>query len=229
MLQPFAQQLIRDLKASWQKTALLGLLLLVGFYFWIPPLVRAMRGGDASESNSSAAVTTDRPAVSAATVVEPSEESVADKPDLNWQQLAELRDTDPLLNSVEIASRNQSPFSVNEDQFPPIVVFAEEAHETFEKVESKIADAFQDPRTPERLKLKSTIIGTSRRAAWINNKLYNEGSTIADESGQYKIVRVESRSVTLSRDNQTFLLTIHDDHKPESIELRRTTKDTLLP
>ena len=44
-LSKFFQQLARDMKASAAKTGVLGLLLLVGLYFWLPPLLSAFSGG----------------------------------------------------------------------------------------------------------------------------------------------------------------------------------------
>jgi len=42
-------QLICETKTSWKKTATLGWLLVVGMFFWLPLLIKAVAGGSSEE------------------------------------------------------------------------------------------------------------------------------------------------------------------------------------
>ena len=56
------------------------------------------------------------------------------------------------------------------------------------------------------LVLKSTIIGVSRRAAYINRKLYSEGSTFEENGVTYKLTAVYPDKVELRQGNRVFEL-----------------------
>jgi len=52
-LSSISRQLVREMKASGGKTAVLVLLLLVGLYFWVPPLLKAFSSGATAASPTS--------------------------------------------------------------------------------------------------------------------------------------------------------------------------------
>ena len=95
--QSFQQTLRRDLQASWQKTALLGSLLLVGLWFWVPPLMRAVWGGT-SEQATQAQIRQELPE-DAGTQATRRAAAAADGTTVvySWETVETLLDSDPLM------------------------------------------------------------------------------------------------------------------------------------
>ncbi|WP_298869119.1 hypothetical protein [uncultured Gimesia sp.] len=206
----FSEQLLHDLKVSWQKTLLLGLLFLVGFYFWIPPLYRVLRGTAApaimpAEVNTRAIP--QRPPVK--TEMSFAQSDSTDEPRNSWKQFDSLMQSDPLVQSVQMGAVQKNPFKVNRDQFSPPILFAEES-------ETSSKDSQQNhekvvPVLPTDLVLKTTIIGKYRKAAIINNKMYYEGKTLEHENVTYILERVATRNVILRQGEHKFELKIQND------------------
>ena len=211
-MKSFSQQLVHDLKVSWQKTLMLGLLLLVGLYFWIPPLYRAMRGTSAPEltpAKVSPAPIPQRPPVETEmsfTQLDPKETTLH-----SWEQFDSLMHTDPLVQSVQMGAIQRNPFEVNRDQFSPPILFAEEPVETEPKPVQVEKQEPEIKALPDEIVLTTTIIGKFRKAAMINKKLYYEGKPFQYDNVTYVLERVADRSVILRQGDQTFELKIQND------------------
>lgn len=210
-MKSFSQQLLHDLKVSWQKTLLLSLLFLVGLYFWIPPLYRAVRGTSGSaivpEKVKTVAVPTRPPVkteMSFAQSNEPGEEATP-----SWQQFDSLMQSDPLVQSVQMGAVQKNPFAVNRDQFSPPILFAEEPVESKTDVKQQVKKEIFV--LPKDLVLKTTIIGKNRRAAIINNKMHYEGKTFKHKNVTYVLEQVAARNVTLRQGEHKFELKIQND------------------
>lgn len=203
-LQAMRKQLVRDLKASWQKSALLGLLLLVGLWFWIPPLLRTVVGNGTEPAPAS------KPrvpaAVSEAESRRPSEPAEDAPLVYSWENVDELLERDPLVQSAEVADRHRDPFGVDPDQFPPPIAFAEEPKSSASWPAG--ADHPAPLAASDELQLKSTIVGEHRRAALINRKLYLEGSAIEVSGKTYVLAAVHPRKVLLQCGDETLELTM---------------------
>jgi hypothetical protein len=120
---------------------------------------------------------------------------------ITWQRVERIVASDPLVRSADVAAIRGEPFRIDQDQFPPPILFAEDA------AESKPRRG--DPKVPLGLTLKSTIVGASRRAAYINKKLYFEGTEIRGDDGRtYLLKAVHPRKVVLEEAGQTFELKI---------------------
>jgi hypothetical protein len=198
-VQALKNQLLRDLKASWRKSALLAVLLVVGLIFWIPPLVRAVRKSPIPPAAVPSVRTQAQPTV---TRSDASTERAGGT--ITWQTAERILETDPLVRSAEVAAIHSEPFRVDRDQFPPPILFAEEPAESKPQPEKP-----SDLVAPIGLVLKSTIVGVSRRAAYINTKLYFEGAEIRGENGQvYRLKSVHPRKVVLDQDGQELELKI---------------------
>ncbi len=211
MLYALKNQLLQELRASWKKTAILAVLLVVGSVFWLPLAVRAIGSGASSSAGPAAPQPASSVANPAAPVVAP---TVADaqptavvSPDpktpepFTWQRGQKLLQSDPLVRSVEVAAIQGDPFLVDPDQFPPPVVFEREAPAEIKKSDDPAALAAMsaDARAAEKLVLKSTIVGLKRRAAYINDKLYFEGREIQVDGESWMLSAVRSRRVVLTR------------------------------
>jgi hypothetical protein len=200
LVRSLASQLVRDLQVSWQKTAILCALFLVGLYFWIPPLLRAIGGPSTPftvHSEAAPALPVQPPAAAARPETQTRTLST-------WQQGDQLQSTDPLVRSAELAAIRSDPFRVDEKQFPPPVLFEEEPEEPRTE---KISIA-AEPAPADSVVLRSTIVGVSRRAAFINQKLYFEGSEVRVKGEPWLLSEIHPRKVVLRKGEATMELTI---------------------
>ena len=200
MLQLLWKQLLHDLKASWKKTAVLGMLLLVGLYFWLPMLMDAF-ATDSRENSVASRVVLPQPSPSAAALSASSESAgeASETPTFDWQTASRAFGKDALLQPADGEEIRADAFRVDPRQFPPPVVFAEAeaARPVVRKAvrESEPAAAAQE--LPSGLVLNSTIVSETRRAALINRRVYQEGSQLTYEGHTYRLTAVEPRRVEL--------------------------------
>jgi hypothetical protein len=244
LIQSLKHQLLHDLKTSWPKTLLLAALFLVGLFFWIPPLVRAVAG-----SPKGSAEQVPRAAVpqTASTVV-PVDRSKSVSRSITWEKADKILATDPLVRSAEVAAIHGNPFQLAPDQFSPPILFADAPPEGEQVpahgVQGSHASATPGTRgndskpdkpgtstatkaapaanVPEGLVLKSTILGEKRRAALINDKLYSEGSLIQVDGVSYILTVVRPREVQLQKGEQTFVLALPNAPSSTNIRVERS-------
>lgn len=208
------EQLLKDLKASAPKSATLGLLLLIGLYFWVPPLVRAFGSSDVAPPTAPATGTVSQLGTNSATASRALTSSAntnlgsSKKPRDSAAMVKLLRES-PLLQSASIEELPQRPFGIDADQFPLPVLFAEDDEEATPKTAVE-----ETPKVVDRLEgltLKSTIVGSRRRAALINNRLYQEGQSVAWKGQQLKLSLVQRKSVTLTDGSREWQLALDEN------------------
>lgn len=213
-----ANQLITDLQSNWKKTALLGILLTIGFCFWIPLLVRTFGGTATSQ------VHTPDQDVAAVIATPPSSIRVnatataSALTTFDWKKADEMLAGDPILQSVKIAFIEADPFQIDGSQFPPPILFADEPitpHVSpadrvprVEKEQPPLVDVATTRETVSGIALTSTIIGANRRAALINGQLYRVGQTLDVDGESFTVMQIDSSRVALTQDSQVFELTI---------------------
>ena len=207
----FHEQLLKDLKASAPKSAALGLLLLVGSYFWLPQLVRAF-------SDSTPATPTTAAATSTTTTPTPADSTGSNtttpKKPRDSAAMTKLLKENPLMQSADIDQLPQKPFGIDEDQFPLPVLFADE-NET-DAAKKNLAET---PKLTDKLTglvLKSMVVGTRRRAAMINNRLFQEGQSVPWNGLQLQLTNVQRKSVTLKDGSREWKLVLDDPHGDDS-------------
>jgi hypothetical protein len=117
----------------------------------------------------------------------------------------ETSSRDPLVQSAETAAIRSHAFQDGSHKLAPPAPF-EEPQDASKLDEPRETPA---PATiPETgLVLKNTIIGVSRRAAYINRKLYFEGTTIEDNGVTYELVSISPDKVILKQGSKTLELT----------------------
>ncbi len=239
LLKSVRNQLLHDLKASWQKSLVLGVLLLVGVYFWIPPVYQAVFGSSRSARAGELTTAPVSPeALAAARSAADQAAKTAAKRSVTWENAEELFTTDPLLRPAELASMPGSPFEISQDQFGPPVLFAEDEPQDAKKQSStkgspagkttandkastSTAKPAQGPQGTAGLVLKSTILGASRRAALINDKLYPEGATIEWNGESYLLEAVRARQVELKKGEESLLLDLPGLTSSDGIHIER--------
>lgn len=220
MLQQLTSQLIHDLKVSWKKTAVLGVLLAVGLCFWIPLLVRAVAGeprkADAAVAD---AVVSNRTTTAPLQAGNAPTAEAGRSPLFHWATAEKLFESDPLLQSVAITAGARDPFQIDTKQFPPPVLFAEDAGSpNGESVAQKTrADG---PRTLKGAVLKSTVISPTRRAAFINSRLYYVGRTLNLGGETYHVAAIYPRRVVLQRGHDVYELLIEPSNSLDAESVR---------
>lgn len=224
-------QFLNDLKRSWQKTALLSVLLVVGLSFWIPQLLRAVtkKSGIAKP----AAVAAATPAVKTSTTpsqlptVTVAAQAAPKKTEFSWERGEKLLQTDPLVRSVEVAALRGDPFRMDRDQFPPPILFEDEPVKA--TAASARVPVVSDTKLAEKLVLKSTIVGRKRRAAFINDKLYYEGREIQVDGQKYLLSAVFPRKVQITQGTTVFELAIKSSFSSEDIDSQPVSETARLP
>ncbi len=201
----FYRQLVHDLKASWQKTALLAGLFAIGCCFWLPPLIRATAHAfqtSTAKSPADAKSTAGKSAAAKTAAVQESADLPEGRP-ISWKRFAALLATDPLSQSVAVDAPTRDPFAIDQDQFAPPILFAENEPDTDLIAKGEAAVVVGPPRN---LKLKTTVISARRRAALINNQLYEVGQTVTSDTTTYILAEIHPQHVVLACENMTFEL-----------------------
>ncbi|GDY07509.1 MAG: hypothetical protein DWI21_14005 [Planctomycetota bacterium] len=98
-LSSISKQLVRDMKASASKTAVLALLLLVGLFFWVPPLLKAFSSGATSAMPPTC---------------------------IDTKALLKPLHEQPLLQPASAEEMPQKPVGLNEDLLPLPVLIADD-------------------------------------------------------------------------------------------------------
>ena len=203
-----SKQLVRDMKASLGKTVVLGILLLVGLYFWVPPLLKAF--SDGAKSASAPTTSADnKSAVSRETTATTTEPNSSEplKKSRDSQAIAKLFDEQSLWQPVSAEEMPPKPFGINDELLPLPVLIADDDLPALPKA------AKPAPKPVDKLDglvLKSTLVGPTRRVAIINNQLFREGQSVSWNDKQLRLESVTRKSVTLTDGSQSWQLTLKD-------------------
>jgi hypothetical protein len=214
-LSKFFQQLARDMKAFAAKTGVLGVLLLVGLYFWLPSLLSAFSGGTSATAAPPATVTssptTTTPSNSPASTGSPSSlpnAAPTTKQPADSVAITKLLHEHPRMPPVNAEQLPEKPFGLDYESMPLPVEIVEDALAEPPPAPSK-------PKLPpieklDGLTLKSTLVGPTRRAAMINNRLFQEGQMVPWKDKQFRLESVTRKSVTLTDGTQSWQLSLKD-------------------
>lgn len=179
----FWLRLQRDLQASWQKTALLGGLFVVGCWFWTPLPWSLLRGKTVQAADSTG------PDVA---VVQPVTPPVTTDSPVSWTELDRLLERAPDAGEGIVPLRD--PFQPNYDERPILGLFAEEA---------PVLD-LPRPSAPQvttreapGLDLQSTFISRQRRGALINGRTVYEGQSFEWQGERWQVTEVAPHRVVL--------------------------------
>lgn len=202
-------KLLHDMKRSWAKTALLGSLLVVGMVLWLPPLFKSIFGS----SGQSTAVTPANPNVIA---TQPGAALKADAVSgrgqptegFSWTKADDWLRSDPAAKSAEMALVRKNPFRLDRDQFPPPILFEAEPPPVSDQPATGPLATVTPAADIKGAVLTSTIVSQTRRAALINDRLYNEGSQFQLEGQTFAVERIFPDRVKLTQEGVVYYLTI---------------------
>ena len=213
-VQRLARQLRREATANPKKAVILGVLVLLAAYYWIP--MATGRFGDRSPTPPTASprATGPTPAVELGGGGGTAKEtgSGPESPTWRWDELASWREADPRTSPVPEWPAGRDPFrragedAVTEDEPPP-----------------PVAAAITPPSLG--LTLSGTIVSPERRAAVIGGRVYAEGSRLELVNRDGPIVFVLSevgpRHVVLEREGTHFELVLPERAITGRFELSR--------
>jgi hypothetical protein len=183
------KRLRRELLANPKKGAILGVMVLVGVYFWAP-LVAGWLGGKPSgtASPSAAASVPVMPGFTPSATAKTGEKAVVERP---WYVLSQWMDRDQRKRPV-------GPQAGCRDPFHRVKEVVKKEPETHEPPKKPIAAATL------AIKLGGTVLGGARRVALVNGKIYREGDNVKltgeGQSIVLKLVEVHARSAVLMLD-----------------------------
>lgn len=205
------RQIVNELKSNPKKSASLGVLLLVGCYFWIP-LIFSAGDDDAPPKIAPPAGAMDAPQFPGAIAIagNASKDDRGAKLSYPWDELASAMDRDSRRLSMALSPLTDNPFDAGRLGH----------EETATEVEEPVVT--QQEVTPESagLVLSSTIVGSRRSMASINGKIYAIGDKVETGDGTVFTLRgVESRRIILQRGDRRYALTITDDKRSAQIEV----------
>jgi hypothetical protein len=195
------RQFIREARSSPKKVAVLALVSAVAAWRFVPLLAGVLSGGAevpqvAAQRQTPPAAAGESPTTSRSIPARPS-----------WRELDRRISADPLMQSAELA-HGRNPFgdlSLSE----------------LAAVEVETSDTQTPALSAAGLVLSSTAVGTKRRSALINGRIYVEGDVLDLPRGSAKVVSIRPRSVVLEGNGEQLELTIAERPAGERIQLRR--------
>lgn len=194
------RRLKRELMANPAKAAVLGVLLIVAVWFWIPLIAgksnQAPPAASSPASGSESVVGGDGGGA-AQTLAAGSPTSGAPSTNVNplkWKQAVEAIRRDPSMQPALPLADARDPFRRDESRI---------------RDAEALAAATAAPRmTPAQagIQLNSTAVGPKKRTALIGGKAYREGDTVraAKGNGAYKLVEIRRQSIMLEQDGARY-------------------------
>ena len=211
-LQQLVKRLRRELTANPKKAIILGLVLLVGVYFWVPLLASWMGGGSAPAAAKAPDPNADLvPSFTAMLTGQTAAKPKDSQKQYPWSTVAEWLDRDGRTTAADPKGLERNPFCA--------VV---EKKEVKKVVATKV---IKTRLTPKQLSmtLEGTMIGRQRKMAIIDGKSYQEGDVIKVRNRQgsveFELHEVQARSAILMRDGEPFVLRLPRWDESESREL----------
>lgn len=196
------KQLKRDINNNPKKALFLGILLVLGLYFWAPFFERWItKGKEGSESPSGTQTMVNTPLGQTSS----GDKSTAEKENksrrYNWKEVVNWMSNDPRTRPAEPLTITRDPFQSSKD--------------TLEKnLKDEEANIKPPPVSPASLgmALTSTLIGPGGGIARIGGRTYNRGQIIeAEKEGRnYKFIltEIQDRRVVLEMEGERFELSI---------------------
>lgn len=225
VLHSFVEQVVRDAQTGRFKVVLLSVLFALGLYLWIPPLYHAISSESPAPAQSEPVDEPQPAPIVAETSFNRAQHELCgadgSRRIQNGDNCSTLRD--PLVQSAEAAAIGSEVFRNEHDSIHPVSI-PEFLRNTTSPVPSKSTETPSVADAPSGLALKSTIIGVNRRAAYINRKLYFEGTTIEDGGVTYELTAVHPDKVVLRQGNRTIELCVPTASPVTASQLNDDTK-----
>jgi hypothetical protein len=198
-IQDLSKQFKHEIAAHPKKAVVLGIMIVLGLYFWVPLFWGWANKSKESPAGTQAVVNASPGPINSANNLTANKENKP--PRYSWKEVLKQMSNDPRTRPAEPLTIARNPF-----QGPK---------ETIDKAAlEEQAKAKVPPATPASLgmALTSTLIGPKGGIARIGGKTYNQGQTIETEKEgrNYKFVLAEihDRRVVLEMEGERFELSI---------------------
>ena len=229
-LQQLQKQLIRDLKASWKKTAALGVLLVIGMFCWIPPLLKS----ESKVPVAAVPATIPLPIGVLKKQAEPADKTTRR---ISWKEIEKELKEDKLWQSAEVAAISSRPFEMDYDQFAPPVLFAKEGDFSDQQLFPTVTETEQENSVsnPQQnatsnselteLNLTTTLLSSRRKLAGINGKFYREGDAIPYGETECVLTSIHHKFVVLTVNGEPVELKLRTKSEKNQEESPAVPKD----
>lgn len=197
------KRLRREAKTNPKKAAILGLLLLVAVYYWLPLLKGMVAKAEVAPKKATETISAKKveaEPLKAMSEMRGKKETEATAT-FEWESLAGGLDRDPTARPCEMLLSRRSPFGSLTPEIAEV-----EPEVTTEPVQITV--------TPESLGMavSGTVIVPGRRVALINGRAYREGRNVPSTRGgqtiEFKLAEVHDRQIVLERQGERFELAI---------------------
>lgn len=240
-LSRLSHQLRREVKANPGKAALLGVLLAVALYYWIPLAGKWLSPASGVEAARA------QPAASAGllqTAEKPSPTLLGDPPTLRgtpspsekspdafpaWDQLVQQRQSDPRTQPVPWSPDQRNPFQRHEeenlserkDQLGNLS--ATKSTRNAKPSSGAESQGLGEPPESLELELTSIVVGAERSVALINGRPYQEGNTFVftkdSQRWEFRVSRILPTGVLLEWNDRRYEVQL--PRSPSNVEIQR--------
>lgn len=200
-LDKIARQIRRDIAASPRKAAVLGLMVLVALYFWLPMIwgwIKPAGGNPAAVASASGVILEDE-------VVDPAKAVKKEGRAFAWEKVRRKVAADPRMTPAVFEASWVDPF-----RLPPAAAAGNSG------TTPPAASGQNLPIDPAvlGLKLTSVAISAQRRAAIISGEKYKEGDLVPTSGGrsdappgiEFRLTKVGFHEVHLEYQGRTYIL-----------------------
>lgn len=218
-IQSLKKQFQKELKTNPKKAVVLGLLALVAVYFWAPLAIKMVGGKKSSKKAFTTAQSESLSAESSASTgtnsthkIDETLQQMTAAPAFGWDQILNWIQKDPLTVSCPEIKNQHDPFKRVEKIIEIPTPESPVANQTpgTEQTPEVVRDL-----SPEALgmKLTSTIVGSEKSVAMIDDRAYALGQRVIAYDGAtplpFRLVAIRPEMVILERDEQQYALKIN--------------------
>ena len=202
-LDKLSKKLSRDLAANPKKAAILGLMVLVALYFWMPLLTAWLPGGGSTSTAQAAnVILTDDPEEGSGTARKPKET-------LKWEKVRQCVDSDPWMAAANYDPQWRNPFALPVP--PPVEESTEAAAEAAAAAAALSVPAAEVDPTDAGLSVASVAVGPRVRAVTIGGEVYRENDLVEataqdGETLEFRIVSIAPTEVQFERNGKVYRL-----------------------
>lgn|GEM_PF-2083553 len=205
-LDKLTKRLSRDLAANPKKAGILGVMVLVALYFWLP-LLKEWIGDSATSGPAKVAsvILTDDPATPAAGASKAKET-------LRWEKVRQWVESDPWMASATFDPQWRDPFAISSLTDPAQTTPKSTTPTTPEAIAAQAAASDGDI-SPEQagLSVASVVVGPRLRTVNIGGDVYRENDLVEatakdGETLEFQIVSITPHEVWMRRNGKTYRL-----------------------
>ena len=205
------QQLKNEATANPKKMAILGLMLLVGVYFWAPLLLEWVGPGEQLTAKETAPTAT-QPISSAGQAKPIGKVKEGQGANVPWRDLADWMKADPNKSPMLMPLTDRNPFALVVPEVVAVNPLENGEGEPGAEIEVDARPLVEV--TPEELglKLTSTFVGRNTRRAVIGGEIHGIGDlierTTGDRTVEFEVTAIESQGVTLTAGEKRYTLAL---------------------